>query len=221
MTKNKLIAGVGIMDADYSTRTCEYYVTHDGNRKRKTVWRCRIYSTWSDLIHRCYAEVSLTTHPTYSECYVCDEWLTFSNFKVWMDQQDYEGKQLDKDILIPGNKVYSPKTCVFVSGRTNRFILETNRNKGKLPVGITYSKKNNKFQAQCKDVITNKNKYLGYYSTPQEAHQAWLEFKLVQAYIIARDQSDERVAKALIDRYENYGDWNDTKTDAQTASINP
>jgi len=39
-----------------------------------------------------------------------------------MERQDWEGKHLDKDILIPGNKIYSPDRCIFVSSLINLLI---------------------------------------------------------------------------------------------------
>ena len=64
----------------------------------------------------------LERRPAYKDVVVRQEWLTFSNFKRWMEKQDWEGKQLDKDIIVLGNKVYSPETCAFVLGVTNGFI---------------------------------------------------------------------------------------------------
>jgi len=58
--------------------------------------------------------------------------------------------------------------------------------------------------AYCRVLGKNGNEYLGKFDTPEEAHRAWLRFKLVQAHILAAEQTDERVANALVDRYENY-----------------
>ena len=46
-------------------------------------------------------------------------------FKDWMENQDWEGNQLDKDLLFEGNKVYGPKTCVFVTRMVNNFTLDS------------------------------------------------------------------------------------------------
>lgn len=68
------------------------------------------------LANKCYngATQINTASLLMSGCSVCEEWLTFSNFKRWMEQQDYEGKALDKDLLVSQNKTYSSETCVFV-----------------------------------------------------------------------------------------------------------
>lgn len=75
---------------------------------------------------------------------------------------------------------------------------------GEFPIGVYFNTSKKKFVAQGHDVVAKKRKNLGYYDTPEQAHQAWLSFKLSQAHILAAEQSDPRVAKALIDRYENY-----------------
>jgi hypothetical protein len=60
-----------------------------------------------------------------------------------------------------------------------------------------------KFQARCNDG-SGKTKHLGYFDTELEAHQAWLKCKQEVALELAAEQTDPRVAKALIERYENY-----------------
>ena len=70
-------------------------------------------------------------------------------------------------------------------------------------IGVCLEKASNKFMATCNDG-SGKKKYLGLFDTELEAHKSWLAFKLEQAKILAAEQSDPRVAKALIDRYENY-----------------
>lgn len=77
------------------------------------------YTTWSDMLRRCYDENRLSEKQTYKGCKVCDEWHNFQNFAEWMSKQDYEGKDLDKDIKIKGNKVYGPETCTFVTHAEN------------------------------------------------------------------------------------------------------
>lgn len=156
------------------------------------------------MMNRCYGEDYQAKHPSYEGCYVCEEWLTFSNFKAWMEKQDWEGNELEKDLIISGNKIYSPETCVFVSARVNTFLIENGAARGEFPIGASVDEKSGKFRARCRCVISGKQKTLGYFYSPEEAHKAWLAFKLEQARILAAEQADPRVAKALIYRYENY-----------------
>lgn len=200
----RLLFGVGINDADYVTQVMETISYVNGKQKQKLVWKCPFYRKWSAMLGRCYSEKSQIKYPTYQGCYVTKEWLTFSTFRVWMVQQNWEGKELDKDILFLNNKVYSPETCVFVDQKVNSFILENTFSRGEWPIGVDFHKRGDKFQARCKSVVTGKQEYLGLFLTPEEAHKAWLAFKLEQAYVLAAEQKDERVAKALIDKYENF-----------------
>ncbi|URW85616.1 hypothetical protein M5E86_18495 [Blautia wexlerae] len=83
------------------------------------------YNLKSNMKTRCYNENYHKTRPDYEECTVCDEWLDDKKlFYEWVDHNFYEIEgeptvELDKDILVPGNKVYSPDTCIFVPKRIN------------------------------------------------------------------------------------------------------
>ena len=203
MKKKKLVRGVGINNADYVVTVYETIGYENGKQKRRVVWRCPFYSRWNDMLARCYTTSYKQRFPTYEGCCVCKEWLTFSNFKAWMEKQDWEGKELDKDLLVPRNKVYSPETCVFVDKRVNLFLTESSANRGGYMIGVSWKKGKDRFQAVCNNGA-RKSKHLGYFNTELEAHKAWLAFKLEQAKILAAEQTDPRVAKALVERYENY-----------------
>ena len=127
------------------------------------------------MITRCYCKKYLDKKPTYKGCTVCDEWLIFSNFKAWMEKQDWIGKELDKDLLVDGNKVYSPKTCLMVTREVNLLISDNLAVKGLYPTGVHLKKQNNKFQARC--CVNGTRKSLGYYDTPEEAGIVYNKFK--------------------------------------------
>lgn len=203
MVKTKLY-GVGINDADYVTQKWETVGYVNGVRKRKLVWTCPYYLTWKNMLMRCYSAKYQERRPSYKDCSVCEEWLTFSVFKSWMEAQDFEDKQLDKDLLFEGNKVYSDKTCVFVSGAVNNFTLDKSSYRGEWMIGVSWNKRDGKFASQCSNPFTKKQESLGYFTCEQEAHQAWLKRKLELAHLLAAEQTDERVGKALIERYTNY-----------------
>ncbi|RYY51312.1 MAG: hypothetical protein EOO06_00865 [Chitinophagaceae bacterium] len=121
-----------------------------------------------------------------------------------MEKQDYFRKELDKDLLFLNNKIYGPETCIFIERSVNVFISEQRTKVAELPVGVYYDTSRGAYKSACFSVEDGKQKTLGRFSSPEEAHEAWLAFKLKQAHILAQQQTDERVAKALIDRYENY-----------------
>lgn len=209
MGGKKLIYGVGINDADYVVLVKETIGREGGKIKQRTVWRCPFYERWASMLERCYSEKWKNKRPTYIGCSVVEEWKTLSNFKAWMEKQDWEGKHLDKDILIPGNKEYGPDTCVFVSNVVNSFVVEAGASRGEWPIGVCWDREKNKFRAVCSNPFTKKSETLGRFNCSNEAHKAWLKRKQELAILLAAEQTDERVAKAIIDRYMNYGGTND------------
>lgn len=188
------VYGVGINDADY---VIQRNVVVDG--KQKMVWRCPYYNTWADMLKRCYSEPYHKRQPTYVGCTVTEEWKTFSNFKAWMETQDWKGKQLDKDLLVEGNKEYGPDTCVFVTRAVNMFMTGRGAARGELPLGVDIHE--GKYRAQCNNPFTKKQEHLGLFSSPEEAHLAWKSKKAEHAKRLAEEQADERVKKALLERY--------------------
>src|SRR5690606_1832927 len=130
MKTRKLVCGVGVNDADYAIQKFETIGYVDGKQKQKLVWGCPYYRTWANMIERCYSDKTQNKNPTYKGCSVSEEWLTFSVFKNWMEKQDWEGNQLDKDLLFEGNRLYSPETCVFVSPMVNKFIIDRGAARG-------------------------------------------------------------------------------------------
>ena len=200
----RLVFGVGINDASYTVKKSENLGVIDGKRRQKLIWFCPYYYRWKNMITRCYSEQYHNKHPTYADCVVCEEWLTFSNFKVWMEKQDWEGKHLDKDLLVPGNKVYSSETCVFVSEGLNHFVQESGAIRGSCAIGVSWSAKSNKYVARVTNPFLNKAEYLGLFDRESDAFEAWLNRKRELAEGLAREQTDARVATALISRYDNY-----------------
>ena len=75
------------------------------------------YVAWSKMLQRCYSSSFHKIRPTYVDCTVCEEWLNFQTFSDWYFKNYYQidGQImcLDKDILVSGNRVYSPQTCIF------------------------------------------------------------------------------------------------------------
>lgn len=204
MKVKRLVQRVGINDANYVTQKFEQLGYVNGKQKQRLIWTCPYYKTWSNMLKRCYSIKTQNNQPTYKGCSVTEEWLTFSNFRSWMEKQNFEGMHLDKDLLIEGNKVYSPETCIFVSGMVNTLTTDCNATRGELLIGVTWNKLVEKFQAQCCNPFTKKQEHLGLFTCEQEAHEAWLKRKLELAKELGAIQTDERIAEALIDRYSNY-----------------
>ena len=189
--KNKLVYGFGVNDADYAVKS--------GPANAQSC--CPFYASWSGMIERCHSKKWLIKNPTYEGCSVCNEWLTFSKFRSWMEKQDWQGKHLDKDILFEGNKIYSPETCVFISPLTNTFANDYKNGRGKYLIGTDKHAQCNKFRSRCSNPFTGENEYLGLFLFERDAHMAWKRRKLQHAKLIAAMQTDKRVAEALIRKY--------------------
>lgn len=160
---HKLVAGVGVCDIRAGIRSNGKHV------------RFKSYTCWADMINRCYNENVKSSNPAYLGCSVVDEWLTYSNFKKFHDENYIKEWQLDKDLLIEGNKVYSPETCVFIPQSLNKLFSDRAARRGNLPIGVSFHNKNRRYQAKCS--VNGKRRHVGYYSTPDEASLAYQSFK--------------------------------------------
>lgn len=191
MPKNKLVHDVGLNDAGY--------VVQPSNSGEKSF--CKIYLCWYNMISRCYSRIVQEKQPTYVGCTVCDEWLTFSNFKKWMETQEWKGKHLDKDIIKHGNKTYCPEFCCFIDPVVNSFITDSGATRGRFLIGVSKSKNRPALRARCNNPITKKPEYLGYFKDEVLAHAAWKKRKHELACQLADMQKDPRVSQALRLRY--------------------
>ena len=185
--KPKLVYGVGVNDADYVVQPS------DADGKRRV---CPYYRVWRAMLERAYSQKRHARFPTYIGVTVCEEWHSFMAFRAWMETQDWEGKQLDKDIIVPGNKVYSPATCAFVSREINVLLTDHAASRGEWPIGVSWHKANNKLYAQIKE--DGKKRHLGYFTTPEAAHLAWRKEKLRIVRTAARECDDPRVSAGLL-----------------------
>lgn len=184
--KTKLVYGVGVNDADYAVQPAS------GSGKVK----CHYYHTWKRMLERCYSVKRHEKHPTYKGCSVCDEWLSFISFRSWMIKQDWEGKELDKDLLTHGNKVYSPANCMFVSNAINKLFTDSKAKRGDYVQGVCFDKHSNNFKAQCS--VNGKTRHLGVYKTEAEAREAYIKFKVAHCLEIAEQQTDDRLKQSII-----------------------
>lgn len=102
------------------------------------------YRLFKNMMDRSYGEDYHERNPTYKDCSVAERWHNFQNFcediqylegyNSWvLDRSTYE---LDKDIKVKGNKVYSKDTCMFVTrGKNNK---SGNKSHPKPLTGLTY-----------------------------------------------------------------------------------
>lgn len=159
------------------------------------------YQAWKGMLRRCYSQKEHLRYPSYAGCTAWIGWHKFSEFKSWMDTQDWDGKELDKDLLVPGNKVYSPETCLFVSSQVNLFLVDGASRRGGFMLGAYLDKRTGKFRSSCNNPFTRTQEYLGTFSTEISAHLAWKVRKHELACLLADLEKDSRTAAALRSRF--------------------
>ena len=166
-----------------------------------------LYNLWKGMITRCYTDSTSLNLEVYKDVTVCDEWLDFQNFAEWCNKQkffnakDDKGKsyQLDKDLLVKGNKVYSPETCCFVPSQINSLFTYVKSTKGEHPVGVSYMKSRGKFEAYYSN--RGKRVNLSHFNTCEEAFQAYKTAKEAHIKELAnewKDRIDGSVYQALL-----------------------
>lgn len=201
------IYGFGINDVNYKVTVKKVI-----NGRQKQLWVCPYYIDWYNIIRRCFDNKFHVTKPTYIGCNICEEWRHFSNFIKWVDSQpnrDWQNCQPDKDILMYGNKHYGPETVVYVPAKLNTFVNDLSHVRGNTMIGAfcALPTMKNPYSARCSNPSTGKSEYIGLFPTELEAHKAWQAKKHEYACLLANQQQDPRVAKALRERYAPDKDW--------------
>ena len=153
---HKTVYGVGYLgEGVYKT----------GTFNRHTIY----YKVWFQMLKRCYDGNFHKKQPNYKDVTVCEKWHNYQNFAEWYEDnynpETMQGWHLDKDILIKGNKIYSPETCCFVPQEINSLFTNSKNKRGDYPIGVI--KNINKFNSSIG------NNFLGSYNTPEEAFQAY------------------------------------------------
>lgn len=131
------------------------------------------YISWKGIIDRCYSEYIKKKQPTYIDCKMDPEWLNFQVFAEWHKARYKSGYQVDKDILQPGNKIYSPRFCRLVPSALNKLLTDRRNDRGKLPQGVSMDR--NRYIAQLS--IDGKQETIGYFGSASEAFGCYKEAK--------------------------------------------
>lgn len=178
------ICGWGINDADFIV-----YPKINGRREMIPTYR-----KWSNMLLRILDEKQLIKCPEYKDVSICKNWQYFTNFHNWMNNYigDITGLEIDKDIYIPGNKVYSSNTCCFVSKDINDLFRDNSKTKkSNLPNNI-FTSPPNSYRAV----------YLGnYLGTSKDVDILVERVNLAKAEHyeqLAEQQTDERIFTGLL-----------------------
>lgn len=193
--RNKLIFNVGNNDSTYVVQP-----TINGKQVM-----CPIYDTWYQMLRRCYSSLQSFENPAYKGCTVDTEWLnSYMSFYTWYCAQDkLDGKYklvLDKDLLVPSNKIYSANTCLLIPEELNLFLvckMKGPKSNG-LPIGVDYVKSKSKYRARLG--IDGKSKTLGTFSTPEAARIKYIEAVISHLHVLISRYNNNVLTRAI----ENY-----------------
>lgn len=169
-----------------------------GVGKYSPVRHKREHSVWASMLIRAYDQDYKDWKPSYREVSVSKDWLNFQNFAEWCNSQKgfFEKYHLDKDLLLSGNKTYSPSACRFVPAYVNTILTTSARIRGEYPIGVhkIAGSKIKPYSVQIKNGGLEKSpRYLGIYATPLDAHKVWQEAKAVQIELVISRYAEEKV----------------------------
>ena len=190
--KDKLlpnVLGVGIVGDKYNCKINGKHVKE--------------YQLWKDMLKRCYGEKRHLRHPTYKDCEVSDNFKSYEYFYEWCNKQIGFGNeywQLDKDLLVKGNKVYSENTCVFIPKEINLVLVKRTALRGEHLIGVHWCNTNKAFVATVSKG-KGKREHLGLFNTELEAFHAYKQAKECHIKEVAnkwKSQIDPRAYNALM-----------------------
>ena len=137
------------------------------------------YDLWHSMLRRCYSDTSKKKHPAYEGCEVSENFKYYEYFYEWCHKQigfggDGSGNpfQLDKDLLVKGNKVYSEDSCVFLPQEINSLLVKCTASRGKHLIGVSWNNASKAFVAMVRK-NKRKSEHLGYFKTELEAFNAY------------------------------------------------
>ena len=169
------------------------------------------YMLWYNMLRRCYSDNSKKKNPTYEGCEVSNKFKSYEYFYEWCHNQigfGVDGFELDKDLLVKGNKVYSEDSCIFIPKNINLLLTKCEASRGKHLIGVSWSNTNNAFVAMVRK-NKGKSEYLGYFKTELEAFNAYKKAKenyLKEQANKYKSQIDLRAYNALMNYEVNIND---------------
>lgn len=142
----------------------------------------KAYDMWVRMLERSCSKNYTEKHPTYKDVSLCEEWKCFTTFYSWFEDNYYElpntRMELDKDIIIKGNKLYSPETCVVVTQDINCLFTKRQNHRGDYPIGVSYNSREDKYSASCSNPFGNgRQDFLGNHNTIDKAFKTYKKHK--------------------------------------------
>lgn len=163
---------------------------------------------WRNVLNRCYNQKYIAKHPQSKGSTIAEEWLNYSNFLDWYNQNYYEvsqGQIMINTLLKSNSKHYCAKNCIFLPREINDVFAKYSikQNDDSLPIDIfvrdytSYGKTFPVWQVSVSD------RYIGIYSDRAEAMQVWQETKQNQLDTLIKKYETE-MPQNVIDILKNY-----------------
>ena len=196
----------GLIKDPYSPSVCGVGILGTKYPPKVNGVQTKEYVLWKSMLERCYSDTLKKRYPTYEDCEVSENFKSYEYFYEWCHKQigfGVRGFEMDKDLLVKGNKVYSESTCVFIPVEINLLLNKCEASRGEHLIGVNWCKRDKAFKA-----MVNKNKgrseCLGSFKTEIEAFNAYKQAK--ESFIKEqankwKSQIDERAYNALM-KYE-------------------
>lgn len=160
----------------------------------------KAYQTFTGMFSRCYDPCTQSKQPAYIGCSVDPRWYNFQVFAKFYVENPFcgLGYHLDKDLLIRGNKVYSPEACTLLPPEINSALASTPKSVSGLPLGV--NKIDNCYVARLNKTGQGRE-YLGYYKTAEGAHKVYVKAKEEYIHSLAekwKGKIEDRAYQALL-----------------------
>ncbi|HBY7915527.1 hypothetical protein [Acinetobacter baumannii] len=191
--RHGLVAGVGVNDFNGPIRI-----------NGKKIWE---YNLWRNVLSRCYNQKFLDKCPSYIGVNCSEEWFVLSKFVEDIHEvpnhhrYELEGWNLDKDILIKGNRTYSKDAVCFVPKEINSLFTKSDATRGSLPIGV-HLVREGVYTSSIR--LAGKKTNLGCFRNSLEAFETYKQAKHQEIKRLAnkwKDQIHDSVYEALL-RYE-------------------
>lgn len=152
------------------------------------------HKAWSGVIERCYSTRLRHSRPCYSDVTISGDWHNFQNFAKWFySQRGAElGWEIDKDLLVTGNKHYSPETCILLPRRLNTAIIHVGSNENVL--GYSYHPVSKLYSTMVSTPAGGRNIY---FKTKDECVKYYYKSKSEQLSSLANEWREELDPKAF------------------------
>jgi len=136
-----------------------------------------------------------------------NKFANFNAFAEWcQDQIGYSHDtvfQLDKDLLVKGNKLYSEDTCVFVPKEINQFVIGSTSAVGAYPRGVNLFKRTGRFRAECYPSGCGLKRHLGYFDHSEEAFLVYKDRREYVAKFLA-NKWQGKIEQRAVDALNNF-----------------